>query len=106
VLPIPGAVGELAACWGLVPLAPPFPVAELACVPPSGAVSMPTDIFPYIDIPIASVVWTYSGMSPREMADRVVTRCERAMTTTVNDIEHMESSSYNGVAVMKVYFHR
>jgi multidrug efflux pump subunit AcrB len=66
--------------------------------------SMPTDIFPYIDIPIASVVWTYPGMSPQEMADRVVTICERAMTTTVNDIEHMESSSYNGVAVMKLYF--
>jgi multidrug efflux pump subunit AcrB len=67
-------------------------------------VSMPTDIFPYIDIPVASVVWSYPGMSPQEMADRVVTICERALTTTVNDIEHMESSSYNGVAVMKLYF--
>jgi multidrug efflux pump subunit AcrB len=66
--------------------------------------SMPTDIFPYIDIPVASVIWTYPGMSPQEMADRVVTICERALTTTVNDIEHMESSSYNGVAVMKLYF--
>ena len=67
-------------------------------------VSMPTDIFPYIDIPVASVVWSYPGMSPQEMADRVVTICERALPTTVNDIEHMESSSYNGVAVMKLYF--
>jgi len=67
-------------------------------------VSMPTDIFPYIDIPVVSVVWSYPGMSPQEMADRVVAIRERAMTTTVNDIEHMESSSYNGVAVMKLFF--
>jgi multidrug efflux pump subunit AcrB len=66
--------------------------------------SMPTDIFPYINIPVASVVWTYTGMSPQEMADRIVTVSERAMTTTVNDIEHMESSSYNGVAVIRMFF--
>ncbi len=66
--------------------------------------SMPTDIFPYIDIPVVSVVWAYSGMSPEEMAHRIVTVSERAMTTTVNNIEHMESSSYNGVAVIRVFF--
>ncbi len=65
---------------------------------------MPIDIFPTIDIPIVSVIWTYNGISPDEMAQRIVTVCERAMTTTVNDIEHMESQSYNGVAVIKVYF--
>ncbi len=67
-------------------------------------VSMPTDIFPYINIPVASVIWTYSGMSPQEMADRIVTISERAMTTTVNDIEHMESTTYSGVSVIRIYF--
>ena len=67
-------------------------------------VSMPKDIFPYINIPVVSVVWTYTGLPPQEMADRVVTIDERAMTTTVNDIEHMESTSYNGVAVVRVFF--
>src|SRR3984957_8738638 len=66
---------------------------------------MPTDIFPYIDIPVVSVVWSYTGVSPDEMEKRIVTVTERAMTTTVNDIEHIESQSYNGVAVIKVYFH-
>jgi CzcA family heavy metal efflux pump len=67
-------------------------------------ITMPTDIFPNIDIPIVSVIWTYGGVSPDEMEKRIVTVCERAMTTTVNDIEHMESQSYNGVAVIKVFF--
>ena len=66
--------------------------------------AMPKDIFPYINIPVLSVVWTYSGLSPEEMAERVVTICERAMTTTVNDIEHMESTSYNGVSVIRLFF--
>ena len=63
---------------------------------------MPKDIFPYIDIPVASVIWTYTGLPPDDMANRVVTICERAMTTTVNDIEHIESTSYNGVAVIRI----
>jgi multidrug efflux pump subunit AcrB len=70
----------------------------------SAIATMPTDIFPYINIPIASVIWGYSGMSPEEMADRIVTVSERAMTTTVNDIEHMESTTYSGVAVIRLYF--
>ena len=65
---------------------------------------MPTDIFPYINIPVVSVVWSYPGISPDEMEKRIVTPSERAMTTTVNDIEHIESQSYNGVAVIKVFF--
>ncbi|HKD05396.1 MAG TPA: efflux RND transporter permease subunit [Bryobacteraceae bacterium] len=65
---------------------------------------MPVDIFPYIDIPVVSVVWTYPGVSPDDMEKRIVTVSERAMTTTVNDIEHIESQSYNGVAVIKVFF--
>ncbi|HEX3875646.1 MAG TPA: efflux RND transporter permease subunit [Bryobacteraceae bacterium] len=66
--------------------------------------SMPTDIFPYINIPVVSVVWAYTGMSPEEMAERIVTVDERAMTTTVNNIEHMESTSYAGTAVIRMFF--
>ncbi|MEO8372818.1 MAG: efflux RND transporter permease subunit, partial [Candidatus Solibacter sp.] len=67
-------------------------------------VTMPVDIFPYIDIPVVSVVWNYNGLSPEEMEKRMVTFFERAMTTTVNDIEHIESQSYTGVSVTRVYF--
>jgi multidrug efflux pump subunit AcrB len=67
-------------------------------------VTMPIDIFPYIDIPVISVVWNYAGMSPPEMESRILTVFERGMTTTVNDIEHIESQSYYGVSVVKVYF--
>src|SRR5215469_11750796 len=70
----------------------------------SAIVSMPVDIFPYIDIPVVSVVWNYSGLSPEEMEKRMVTIFERSLTTTVNDIEHMESQSYSGVSVTRVYF--
>ena len=66
--------------------------------------SMSTDIFPDIDIPVISVVWNYSGLSPEEMERRIVTNYERALTTTVNDIEHVESQSLSGVAVIKIFF--
>ncbi len=56
-------------------------------------VRTPTDIFPQINIPVVSVIWSYSGMAPDEMEGRIVTICERAMTTTVNSIEHIESQS-------------
>jgi len=65
---------------------------------------MPTDIFPNIDIPVITVIWNYNGVSPDEMEKRITTVSERAMTTTVNDIEHIESQSYNGVAVVRVFF--
>ena len=67
--------------------------------------TMPVDIFPYIDIPIVSVLWVYNGLSPEEMEKRVVTGFERSLTSNVNDIEHIESQSYNGYAVVRVYFH-
>src|SRR6201996_5655978 len=70
----------------------------------AASIVSPKDIFPYIDIPVVSVVWTYAGLTPDDMEKRVVTVCERAMTTTVNDIEHMESESYAGVAVIRVFF--
>jgi len=64
----------------------------------------PKDIFPYINIPVITIVWTYTGLSPDEMEKRVVTISERSLTTTVNDIEHIESESYSGVSVVHVYF--
>ncbi len=67
--------------------------------------TMPVDIFPYIDIPIVSVLWVYSGLSPEEMEKRVVTGFERSLTSNVNDIEHIESQAYNGYAVVRIYFH-
>jgi multidrug efflux pump subunit AcrB len=67
--------------------------------------TMPVDIFPYIDIPIVSVLWVYSGLSPDEMEKRVTTNFERVLTSNVNDIEHIESQAYNGYAVIRIYFH-
>jgi CzcA family heavy metal efflux pump len=64
----------------------------------------PTDIFPNIGIPVVSVIWNYDGFPPEEMSDRIVTITERSITTTVNDIEHMESQSYNGIGVIKLFF--
>src|SRR2546423_3714514 len=65
---------------------------------------MPTDIFPEVDIPVISVVWQYPGMSPTEMELRMVRTFEGFLTTTVNDIEHIESQSLNGVAVIRAFF--
>jgi multidrug efflux pump subunit AcrB len=67
--------------------------------------SMPTDIFPNIDIPVVTVVWNYGGLSADQIANRIVTNAERGMTTTVNDIDHIESQSLVGVGVIKVFFH-
>jgi CzcA family heavy metal efflux pump len=64
----------------------------------------PTDIFPDINIPVVSVVWSYTGMSPQDIADRIVTNSERGINITVNDIEHIESQSVNGLGVIKVFF--
>src|SRR5271165_7598186 len=66
--------------------------------------TMPVDIFPYIDIPVLSVLFNYGGLSPEEMSSRVVTVFERAVTSTVNDIEHIESQSYSGISVVRVFF--
>src|SRR5260370_35301065 len=66
--------------------------------------TMPTDICPNIDIPIVAAVWGYTGLSADRMASRIVFNSERGMTTTVNDIEHIESQSLNGVAIIKVFF--
>jgi multidrug efflux pump subunit AcrB len=66
--------------------------------------TMPTDIFPNIDIPVVTVVWGFNGLSADQMANRIVTNSERGMTTTVNDIEHIESQSLNGIAIIKIFF--
>jgi CzcA family heavy metal efflux pump len=71
---------------------------------PITVLMMPTDIFPDIDIPVVSVVWFYTGMSPQDMADRIVSGSERSITTTVNNVEHMESQSVSGLGIIKVYF--
>jgi multidrug efflux pump subunit AcrB len=68
------------------------------------ALRTPTDIFPNIKLPVISVVWTYNGLPPDEMSDRVITYFERQMTSSVNDIEHIESQSLPGVGVIKVFF--
>ncbi|MCA1581553.1 MAG: efflux RND transporter permease subunit [Acidobacteria bacterium] len=64
----------------------------------------PTDIFPNINIPVVSVVWSYGGLSAPEMANRIVSGYERGLTTTVNDIEHIESQTLSGISVIKIFF--
>ena len=71
---------------------------------PLAALRTPTDIFPDIRIPVVSVVWQYTGLAPDGMAGRITTQFQRALTTTVNDIEHIEATSYSGVGVIKVFF--
>jgi multidrug efflux pump subunit AcrB len=72
---------------------------------PVSILRTPTDIFPNIDIPVISVLWNYTGLSPEEMSNRIVYQYERVLTTTVNDIEHTESQSLNGIGVVKIFFH-
>jgi len=64
----------------------------------------PTDIFPEINIPVISVVWRYQGLEPQEMEQRITSNAERGITTLVNDIEHIESQSLPGIAVIKIFF--
>src|SRR5258707_4637498 len=64
----------------------------------------PTDIFPEINIPVISLVWTFTGLEPQEMELRITGNVERGIATLVNDVEHTESQSLNGIAVIKVYF--
>src|ERR1700753_1309466 len=73
---------------------------------PLSAVRTPTDIFPEIRIPVISVVWQYTGLPPDQMSGRITKPFQRALTTTVNDIEHIEANSYNGFGVIKIFFQR
>ena len=72
---------------------------------PLSIMRMPTDIFPNINIPVVSIIWRYNGLATEEMEGRIVSNFERGMSATVNDIERIESQTYNGVAVVKVFFH-
>jgi multidrug efflux pump subunit AcrB len=67
--------------------------------------TMPVDIFPYIDLPVVSIVWQYGGLSPEEMESRIVTNFERSLTANVVGIEHIESQSHQSIAVVRVFFH-
>jgi multidrug efflux pump subunit AcrB len=76
----------------------------LMIIGPLAALRTPTDIFPDIRIPVIGVVWQYTGLPPDQMAGRITTPFERALTTTVNDIEHIVSNSYNGFGIVKIFF--
>jgi multidrug efflux pump subunit AcrB len=76
----------------------------LMLIGPLAVLTTPTDIFPNINIPVVAIVWQYTGLSPDQMANRIVLLSERSLTTTVNDIEHVESQSMNGIGVVKVFF--
>src|ERR1700741_4109969 len=67
-------------------------------------VTTPTDIFPNIDIPVVSIIWNYNGLDPQNISDRIVSITERNLTTTVDNIAHIESQSLYGIAVVKVFF--
>jgi multidrug efflux pump subunit AcrB len=69
------------------------------------ALRTPTDIFPNINIPVVSIIWNFTGMVPSDMANRIVVLQERNLTTVVNNIEHIESQSLNGIGIIKVFFH-
>ncbi len=77
----------------LIVLATPFALLRMA-----------TDIFPEINIPVISIIWNYTGLSAQEMGQRIAAQNERSLTTTVSDIEHIESQSLAGVSVIKVFF--
>jgi len=72
---------------------------------PLAALKTPTDIFPEIRIPVIAVAWAYTGLPPDQMAGRITTLYQRVLTTTVNDIEHIEANSYAGVGIVKIFFH-
>src|SRR6201987_1688353 len=91
-----------------IALSRPYTFAVLALllmiVGPLAALRTPTDIFPDIRIPVIGVVWQYTGLPPDQMSGRMVTPFERALTTTVNDIEHIVANSYNGFGIVKIFF--
>ncbi len=76
----------------------------IVLIGPLAAVRTPTDIFPDIKIPVIAVVWTYRGLPPQDMAGRVIYYYERQLSSSVNDIEHIESQSLNGIGIVKIFF--
>lgn len=95
--------------WVMFVLKRPYTVVAgliLICIMGVGAaLRMPIDIFPEIDIPVVSVVWTYAGMTPLDIQNRILTLHERQLASLVDDISRIEATSYYGVGVLKVYFH-
>src|SRR3954468_7383975 len=75
----------------------------LALLTPLALLKTPTDIFPAINIPVISVIWQYAGLDAQEMEQRILYNHERSLSATVNDIEHIESSAFNGVGIIKVF---
>ena len=73
-------------------------------VGPLAALRTPVDIFPEIRIPVIAAIWQYTGLQPDQMSGRITTQFQRALTTTVNDIEHIEATSYTGLGIIKVFF--
>jgi multidrug efflux pump subunit AcrB len=71
---------------------------------PLAALRMPVDIFPDIRIPVIAAIWQYTGLQPDQMSGRMTTQFQRSVTTTVNDVEHIESNSYTGVSITKIFF--
>src|SRR5580692_3496882 len=82
-----------------------FVVAALVLVllTPFVLLRTPTDIFPAIDIPVVSIIWQYTGLDAQEVEQRIIYNHERSLSATVNDIEHIASTSYNGVGIIKVF---
>jgi len=76
----------------------------LMLIGPLAILRTPVDIFPEIRIPVVAAIWQYTGLAPADMAGRMITSYERVLTTTVNDIEHIEATSYNGIGIVKVFF--
>ena len=76
----------------------------IALATPFALLNMATDIFPEINIPVVSIIWNYGGLSAQEMGQRIAGQSERGLTTTVSDIEHIESQSLAGVSIIKVFF--
>ena len=71
---------------------------------PLAIMRTPVDVLPEIDIPVISVIWNYRGLSAEEMGNRIAQYHERSISTTVNDIEHIESRSLGGITIIKIYF--
>ena len=92
-----------------VALARPYTFVVLALLiliaSPVAVLRTPTDIFPNIDIPVIAVAWQFTGLNPEEMEGRITTQYERVLTTTVDNIEHIESTTVNGIAVVKIFLH-
>src|SRR5258707_831950 len=103
----PGSIGKMI---GIVRIAlrRPYTFVVLALllliIGPLAALRTPVDIFPDIRIPVIAIIWSYTGLQPDPMAGRIVTQSQRGLTTTVNDIEHLEATSYNGLGIIKVFF--